>query len=295
MTFPSRRRFLQASLAALATPALAAGPTYALPDILLFEKSIQHLSTEQAGRLLATAGYDGMEATVRRRGRIEPAEAPSLLPKLVDDLGRQGMRVPLIATDITSVDSRDGEKVISAAVKAGIPTYRMGHLRYDPKKPIRSQLDGIQSQLRDLAQMNRDLGITGVYQNHAGPNYVGGPVWDLAMLLDGIDPKHLGIAFDIRHAKAEGVTAWETNWRICNPHIRCAYVKDFDFVKGRPQNKPIGEGIVGDGFYMVLKQAGFNGPVSIHTPWLKVDANPDEQEVREILAKESAKVRRLLS
>ena len=34
-------------------------------------------------------------------------------------------------------------------------------------------------QLRDLAALNRELGLTALYQNHGGRSNVGGQIWDL--------------------------------------------------------------------------------------------------------------------
>jgi hypothetical protein len=99
-----------------------------------------------------------------------------------------------------------------------------------------------------LAALNREIGIRGGYQNHVGTR-VGGSVWDLGVLLEGITPDGLGVQYDIRHAVAEGGESWPVALRMIAPHIDTVALKDHIWAKradGRwePKSVPLGEGMV---------------------------------------------------
>mgnify|MGYP002525479526 CR=1 FL=1 len=113
-------------------------------------------------------GFDGIEAAVREGGHVLPEHAEEELPRLVEALKKNGLAVTIMASSINSVRQPLTEKVLRTAAGLGIKRYRLAYLRYDLAKPIRPQIASHRAQLKDLAEMNRDLGISGVYQNHAG-------------------------------------------------------------------------------------------------------------------------------
>ncbi len=52
-----------------------------------------------------------------------------------------------------------------------------------------------------LASLNREIGIRGGYQNHVGTR-VGGSVWDLGVLLEGVERRRTRRA--VRHPPRRG-------------------------------------------------------------------------------------------
>ena len=53
------------------------------------------------------------------------------------------------------------------------------------------------------------------------------PVWDAWLLVRELDPRWLGIRYDVRHAVAEGSASWELGLQLLAPHIRSLDFKDF--------------------------------------------------------------------
>ena len=120
----------QASLgAALAlTPRAAeAAPRQASRwKIIAFSKPFTTLSFRETADLVAEVGWDGIELPVRRTAtHIVPERVEDDLPKMVEALNSRGRSVSMITTDITAVDAR-AERILRAAAKAGIRTYRLG-------------------------------------------------------------------------------------------------------------------------------------------------------------------------
>jgi sugar phosphate isomerase/epimerase len=211
---------------------------------------------------------DGIEAPVRKGGHIEPAQAADKLPEFVAALKKHKLEVGILTTDIVRAD-KTSEALLRTALAQGIKEYRLGPYGYDLKKPIAPQLEEVRAKLKDLAAMNKDLGIQGQFQNHRGNNRVGSPLWDLIAALDGIDPAQLGIAFDFAHATVEGANAWELNLRRAAPHVVAVYFKDYK-LQGRDWNPcPLGEGCVGPKSAAVVKEVlPQDTPFSLHIEYI---------------------------
>jgi len=275
MTTPdlSRREFLAGSLAVVGTAwacELAAGQDEAPRNpICAFTKFLQPLSYDQVAECVARLGFDGVEATVRDRGHVLPERVEDDLPKLVEALRKHDLEITIMTSGVSRVDEPHTEKVLRTAASLGVKRYRMGYYLYDLERPVKSQLDELRPAVRELAALNRELGIQGLYQNHAGAKYVGATVWDFQDLIEEIPVAEIGFAFDIRHATVEAGLAWPVLQNVAEPHLGAVCVKDFRWENGKAENVPLGEGRVDRGFLRRLKRAGFQGPISVHVEYLE--------------------------
>lgn len=271
----NRRQFLRRS-AALALAPAASSPTSAAEgtggarfEFCTFTKALQPLSYEETAARIAALGFDGIEGAVRPKGHVEPERVGEDLPKLVAALEAEGLAFTVMTTAINEVSAEQRtEEILRAAAAAGVKRYRMGYYKYDLDKPIRPQLDEFRPRLRDLVALSRELGIKPIYQNHSGRDYFGGPVWDLCEVLAEFDPAHVGIAFDIGHATVEGGKAWPLHFATARPHLDTIYIKEPSWQDNTLGWGPVGEGAVDKGFYKMLKDGDFKGPVSLHVEYL---------------------------
>lgn len=267
---PSRRHFLATSLAAgitSLTPAFGSQPDVRNP-LCVFTKPFNSLTFEQLAAKTAELGFQGIEAPIRKGGHIETEAVPDRLPELAQALKAQGLKITVMTSDINDPNDPLTERVLQTAAAHGVRYYRMKYFKYDESQPIVPQIDRWRSQLKDLAALNRQLGITAVYQNHAGRNYFGAPVWDLHRALDGIDPTQVGVAYDIRHATVEAGMSWPVGFQLIRPHVQVVYVKDFVWGETRPENVPLGQGRVDSKFFRMLAESKFEGPISLHEEYL---------------------------
>ena len=270
---PNRRELIAAATGAIVSPSgLAAHSNRdSSYTIIGFTKPFQSMSFDHTADTVAEIGWDGIECPVRPKGQIEPERAPDELPKLVDALKKRGKEVTLLATAITSVSEPHTEKVLRTAAKLGIKRYRLGSPKYDLKKSIANQLDEIAPRLRDLAALNKDLGLQAGFQNHSGVDYVGAPVWDLWTMIKDLDPRHMGVCFDIGHATVEGGSSWPIEARLMQRHFTAIFTKDFYWERTergwRDKWVPLGDGMVNPSFFRWLKTTDFSGPICIHTEY----------------------------
>ena len=267
----SRRKFLAvAALAGLGSRKMTqAAKASSGHKICVFTKPFQTLTYTQLAERIAAIGFDGIEAPIRDGGHIEPAAVEDELPKMVEALKTHGLEITVMTSSVNDVRDPLTERVLRTAAGLGVKRYRMKYFKYDMSKPVAKQLKEWRPMFRDLAAMNKEFGITGMYQNHSGVNYLGASLWDLLEVLDGINPAHIGVAYDIRHATVEGGTSWPLTFRAILPHLATVYFKDFEWGDKKPANVPLGEGRVdGPGFVNLLRKAKYNGPISLHEEYL---------------------------
>jgi sugar phosphate isomerase/epimerase len=246
----------------------AAEPRSKKAPIVAFTKFVQSLGYEELGERIAAIGFDGIESTVRNGGHVDPAQVEVDLPKHVEAVRKAGIDVTIITTDVLGTDQPLTEKVLRTAADLGIKQYRMGFYRYDLRRSVMDQLNEIRPRLRDLAALNRDLGLNAVYQNHSGNNFVGAPIWDVHYLLEGIPREEIGIAFDIRHATVEGGLSWPLQYDLMKPSVGAVFVKDFQWKGRRDEHVPLGKGRVDPKFFAIHEKSGIECPYSIHVEYL---------------------------
>ena len=236
--------------------------------ICAFVKFVQTLSYDELAERIADIGFDGIEATIRDKGQILPEQVPDELPKLVEALKKHDLEISVMASSVNRADQPHTERVLRTAASLGIKRYRMEYYPYDLNRPVAEQLVELRSVVKDLAVMNREFGITGVYQNHSGAYAVGATVWDLHELFRDYSTDEFGIAFDIRHATVEAGLSWPVLFNVASPHLGAVYVKDFVWEGKKPENVPLGTGRVDKSFFTQLRKADFAGPISLHVEYL---------------------------
>ena len=268
----TRRTFMQTAGLALAAAPLAARLERQAPParwkVIAFSKPFTDLNFEDTADLVADVGWDGIECPVRKTStHILPERAADDLPKMVAALKKRGREVTLITTDIVGVDAGT-EALLRTAAALGIRKYRLGPIRYVANKSIADQIREIAPRMRDLAQLNKAIGIQGAIQNHSGADYFAAPVWDAYDVIRPLDPSAMGFAFDIGHATLEGGLSWPIQSRLVEPRLSLVYVKDFRWEKADKGWTsvwcPLGQGMVNKKFFATLAKSSFAGPVGQH-------------------------------
>ena len=268
----SRREFSRQSALAAAALAASVAPVIAAPvnpwKIIAFSKPFDRLSPDETADIVAEIGWDGIECAVRKKmGHIAPERVEEDLPKMAEALKKRGKTIEIVTTEITKLDPI-AEKIIRTCAKLGIKKYRFGFAKYTEHRPIPDTVREQGAALKELGAFNRELGVQGGWQNHSGANYIGAPVWDLWTMMRDLDPKHVGVCFDIAHATIEGGLSWPIQAQLIEPWYAAVYLKDFRWEKTEKGWQPLwcnfGEGAVQRSFLTNLKTGKFAGPLSQH-------------------------------
>ncbi|WP_114752604.1 sugar phosphate isomerase/epimerase family protein [Pleomorphovibrio marinus] len=231
------------SLGATLAPSKQQGPQ----PFYLFTKVLQWLPLEDVPKAVQEMGFSGIDLPVRENGFFDIQDISSKLPALKRESDKLKLNTPILTTNMNVNRMGEMEEFLKTISGEGIRHYRMGYLNFQTKD-ILADLEKYNGQLKKAAELHEKYDVTGHYQNHAGAR-IGGSVWEVHQMLKGINPDHIGIQFDLRHATVEGYKSFENVFHLVKDKIRSFDLKDF--VWGNPQGKgdqpinvPLGEGNV---------------------------------------------------
>lgn len=254
-------------LGALSGIAAAAGDKSTVPPLCVFSKHLQFLDYKELAKVCKELGLDGVDLTVRPGGHVLPEKVKTDLPAAAEAIRAEGLDVSMITTRYVNALDNTIRDVLVTAKEQGIPYFRIGNHSYDAKTPILPQLEKFTEEVRGLAKLAEEIGITAGYHNHSGMNNVGAPLWDLHRMYEAIGSERLGSNFDTGHATVEGAYGnWQITARLLAPWVRMVAVKDFVFEGRQPKWVPMGEGVVETAAILGIfrEHAAFNGPISMH-------------------------------
>lgn len=272
-----RRDFLAtsgASLASLASSPLLKAEGKPEPEakdwpLVAFEKPIQTLPYDRMGEILAEMGMNGIEATIRPGGHIEPREAEEKVPQMVADLAKNDQKAHLVATRISEI-TPENEKFLLTLKENGITTYRSDYYRYDYKRELLPQVKEFAVKAKEIAAFNKENGLQAIYQFHSGYKLLGGLSWDLALLLEEIDPQHFGVGMDLRHFRTDSGLSWKVSVELMRKHIQALYVKDAVWSGERSdklKSVPLDTGFVNKEVFDLVRKDLSPMPISLHMEW----------------------------
>jgi len=293
----NRRTFLGTSAALMASPLLAQDSKSPW-KVGGFTKVLQDLNYEKTAAAAVELGWDGIELPLRAKGHVLPEKVDEDLPRMVEALRAKGLEVLVAATDIKGVEDAHAEKVLRALAKQNVKLYRHGGFKYKEGVSIGQQVKEFKSKLKELAALNKEIGITGLYQNHSGNGYVGASVWDIYAMIEDLDPKSFGVHFDIGHATVESGLSWPTTFSLVKDRVGAVIVKDF-YWKHTPGEGsktiwgPIGQGTISPKFFKMLKAAGFTGPITMQFEYPFEGGDGFESKMKALKA-DNAKLREWL-
>ena len=264
-----RRQCLQSlaaitSLAATGSTAERTKPSESSSRIWIFSKPIQELSFKEAADWLERWDVGGLEATVRRDGWIDPSDAAAKLPELMEKLAEVNRTGMIVTSDVNDAESPDVGRVLKVASQLGIRYFRMAYYKYDFSKKILPQLEAFASQATKLAEVCKQLKMTALYQNHAGANYVGAPLWDLMEVMKGIDPSLMSVAIDLRHTTIEASESWRAGYSRIRDSVGAVFAKDAIYVDGKVNDGPLGRSEKGKQLFELIEADHPSVPISLH-------------------------------
>ena len=272
----TRRKFSQTSsvaamVAATHLPArwLAAAPAGGSfrGTLCLFSKPVPQMNWRELAQAAKAAGFGGIDLTVRKNGHVLPERVKEDLPKAVEAIRAEGLEVPMITTELLSADDPAAMPVLSTAGRLAIPFLKPGYYHYQ-FIDVRKELEEAGGRFRGLTKVAGGHGVQVGYHNHAG--YIGAPIWDMARVIDTLDPKRVGYYFDLQHATGEGgIAGWKIGALLAMPRIKMLAVKDMYWKKSAAgwsaTDCPLGQGMCRyKEFLKMVALGGFHGPVSLH-------------------------------
>jgi len=211
-----------------------------------------------------------------------PQRAVEDLPKAVTAIRAEGLEVPMITSELVSGDDPTATPILSTAAQLSIPFLKPGYYHYK-FVDVRKELEEAGNQFRGLVERAEKYGVQVGFHNHAG--YIGCQIWDVARVMDTLDPKWAGYYFDLENAAVEGgLEGWRIAANLVMPRMKMMAVKDFYWKKTATKGWqattcPLGEGMCRHReFLRMAAEGGFHGPISLHVEY-QIPGVSDEQGI----------------
>ncbi|WP_409341758.1 sugar phosphate isomerase/epimerase family protein [Paenibacillus sp. MBLB4367] len=251
----------------------------------VFTVMLPDLTPEQALPALRNAGYDGVEWRVTNVDPSKAGETPSFwgnnlcsvdtassdeaLDRLNASVRQIGLETPNLACYLQCGDLAGVERGMQIAKRLGAPSIRVGVPGYNRSKTYQALYAEARSYLEGVQELSRQYGIQGLIEIHM--NNIATSASLAHRLVDGFDPKHIGVIYDPGNMVYEGFEQYRMGLELLGPYLAHVHVKNAWWVKNeqpdqpvwRADSCPVHEGvanwkqIIGD-----LKAVGYDGWLS---------------------------------
>ncbi len=245
---------------------------------VMFTKHLQELSVPDAGRAIKELGFDGVELTTRAGGHILPEEVESALPAAVEELQALGLAVPALVVEIHNRRTPHAAAVCRTAGALGATLLRTSSWCYLGLGSARPQLATARAECKELEDLGREYGVRICIHAHSG-SYLSGQGALLAQILDGRDPRYVGVSLDMGHLTVEGgIHGWRISMDLLRDYIGILAVKSFGWFhtqdpetgqhSWRATLVPLEEGLTQwTEVFEILGAIGWDGLVSLHSEY----------------------------
>ena len=253
-----------------------------------FTKTLQSLDLPGVIGFCKDVGLDGVDLAVRPGYPVTPENAATELPKAAKTFQDAGLTIGLVTAPTNLADPESGlaKTMFEACGKAGVPAIKLGYFTYKDKFD-----DGVAEARKRLAGFGKLAAKTGVkacYHTHSG-NYLGNNAAGLRLLLQDLDAHHVGAFVDTGHTAING-GPFPMEADILRPWLTLVAIKDMLWSKAKDTWQagvvPVGAGIVRwNEVARGLKDARFNGTISLHGEYETKDLAERKQLAKEELEK----------
>ena len=252
-----------------------------------FTKMLQTLDLAGLAAFFKEVGLDGADLAVRPGYPVNPDNALTELPRAAKVFKDEGLLIGLVTapTTLNDPENAGARTLFEACGKAGVPAIKIGYFPYQGNFDI--ALSDARKRLPGFARLAAKTGVRACYHTHSGNN-LGSNAAGLRLLLQDLDPHHVGAFLDTGHTAVGGAPI-RMELDMVRPWLSLVAIKDMAWAKQKQgwayHVVPAGEGIVrwndvGQG----LKESRFNGTVSLHGEYECKDLVERKQLAKQELA-----------
>jgi sugar phosphate isomerase/epimerase len=252
-----------------------------------FTKLLRDLDLRGLAGFCKDVGLDGLDLAVRPGYPVHPDNALTALPEAAAYFRDQGLTIGLVSapTDLTDPEGKSARSLFEACAKAGVPAVKIGYFAYRP--PFDACLKEARARLAGFARLAEGTRVRACYHTHSG-DMLGNNAASLRMLLEGLDPHHVGAFVDTGHTAVNGGPI-RMELDVVRPWLSLLAIKDMAWEKRgaawQYRVVPAGQGIVRwDAVGRGVQQVRFNGTVSLHGEYGTKDLDERRRLAREELA-----------
>jgi sugar phosphate isomerase/epimerase len=212
----------------------------------IFTVSMPDYTPIEALKKAAELGYDGLEWRVTtdtgdrskpsfwsgNRAGMTPDEVIGQADELKAKAAECKIEMPSLGTYIACDDLDAVDLNMRAAVALGAKSLRVGPLGHDWETPgdFKKRLAETQKQYAEVAKLAEKHGVRALIETHM--NQLGCTVTKALRILDGLDPKHVGIMWDPGNQVYEGRELYHMAIEDAGAYLGEVHVKNARWVAG---------------------------------------------------------------
>lgn len=252
-----------------------------------FTKTLRELDIPGLIRFCKEVGLDGVDLAVRPGYPVTPENAATALPAAAKAFQAEGLRIGMVTAPTTMNDpaSKATQSLFEACGQAGVPAIKIGYFPYQGRfDPLLTQA---RQQLTGFAKLAERTRVKACYHTHSG-NYLGNNAASLRLLLQDLDPHHVGAFLDTGHTAINGGPI-RMEMDLVRPWLSLLAIKDMLWEKTEKGWQvhvvPVGAGIVKwNEVAQGLKEGRFQGTISLHGEYETRDQADRTEKARAELA-----------
>jgi sugar phosphate isomerase/epimerase len=244
---------------------------------MVFSKHLVGPPLADIARRLRAMDIAAIDLTVRSGGHVDPEQVEDALPRAAEEMGREGLRIGQITTDITDAGHKTAAAVLGTAAALGIGFYKLGYYPYTGFGTLRQQRAEVKAKVEDIGRLSREIGIVGGFHNHSD-SFIFASLWDIDHVLQDVPPDAVGLYFDPAHAAIEGGSkGWEMGMDLLKERLVMLAVKDFVWTENtgyaggrrfKVQWCPLESGNVRwPEVLQYFNRLSYDGPISLHSEY----------------------------
>ena len=194
-----------------------------MPLLCAYSNNLARVPYAELGLIAQQIGYDGVDLTVMTGGHVSPQITNVDLVRAIESVRGANLEVPLISTQITTVNDPTAYPILAITGHTQVHMYRTGFWEYGTIPP-RIRLGEVNREITSLLTLGQRTEMTAVIPNRAG-RYVGAALWDMELAIAGMAPRWIGYSFNPAQATATGAEGgWETTLEIILPRVKAVAI-----------------------------------------------------------------------
>jgi sugar phosphate isomerase/epimerase len=236
-------------------------------QFVYFTKLLEKLDVAGLIGFCKEVGLDGVDMAVRPGFPVHPDNVGTELPKVMKKFQDEKLTIGLVTapTSMIEPDSAQAKAIFEACGKAGVPAIKIGYFPY--KEKFDATLTEARTRLAAFAKLAEKTGVKCCYHTHSG-TCLGNNAAGLRLLLQDLDPHHVGVFADTGHLAINGGPI-RMELDMVRSWLHLVAIKDMAWDKGKndwsTQVVPAGQGIVRwNDVVQGLKDCRFGGTISLH-------------------------------
>lgn len=256
-------------------------------QFVYFTKLLKEMTLQQTAEFLRSVGLSGPDLAVRDGFPVNPRNVTTALGEAKKIFADHGLSIPMVtaSTNLIDATSSEARRIFESCGQNQVQAVKIGYFRFTGN--FERDLAHAKNALSGFAKIAEQTGVKTCYHTHSG-NYIGSNCAGMRMLLEDLDPHHIGAFVDTGHQTIGGAP-FRMALDMVAPWLSLIAIKDVAWEKSKDGWKhhvvPAGTGIADwREIARALQERGYDGIISLHGEYEADDADHRLQLAKQELA-----------